>query len=70
MDHWRLGQDGPRCKCVEFKPVEGGLLCGCCGHKASMHRSDTAELPACGQHSSIVDTCSSHPRPEARTWFW
>jgi len=45
---FRLGQDGPRCKCVEFKPVEGGLLCGCCGHKASMHRSDTAELPACG----------------------
>mmetsp|Transcript_8150 Transcript_8150/g.18200 ORF Transcript_8150/g.18200 Transcript_8150/m.18200 type:complete len:510 (+) Transcript_8150:23-1552(+) len=44
---FRSAKDGPRCKCVEYKPDESGLLC-VCGHKASMHRSDTAELPACG----------------------
>lgn len=38
-----MGEQGERCSCPAYTPAEGSVLCEC-GHKASMHRSDFAEL--------------------------
>mmetsp|Transcript_9865 Transcript_9865/g.25972 ORF Transcript_9865/g.25972 Transcript_9865/m.25972 type:complete len:583 (+) Transcript_9865:189-1937(+) len=56
--HFRMMVSGGwSCGCAEYEAGSDGWLCGACGHKPSMHRSDLATK----SNSEVLDGC----RPES-----